>query len=403
MFDLLNANPTTVPSDFHNKPDLCIKCYHCQHLMKTMPPIMLSLSYDSSSSYDEEAHIKGHETFKEDNYFADYDDSMIPLSISLSPTQWPSPPSHSSTPLHLSASTNPLVPSECTSGTPIKRQNQKPRVYNCSRCGLRKNKIRAKEENVEACICSKASPESNSLSPKRKRMGSEDDEQIQTAGVSSTISTTSTTLATTIPPPISPVSLTFLNPTPATTISPPISLTSLTSLKSLTSPTTPTVEKFKVCVSEKTEVALGGLDPISYFIGSGSPVRGIARFSKIVYFGLDGDAAIFRFATKENMAQFSQSPFSYLPAFGGYCAVFAMEKKAVAGDPLSYKIQDGRLLLFYSGSHDAPGLSTNNKEVWERNPQENLLTADSNWDDVEGVDEGFVGCVGRGFFPNSKI
>ena len=62
----------------------------------------------------------------------------------------------------------------------------------------------------------------------------------------------------------------------------------------------------------KDGVAIGGYDVVSYF--SGEAKQGNKTYAA------KHDAATYYFASKANMATFTQSPSMYVPQFGGYCA-----------------------------------------------------------------------------------
>lgn len=85
-------------------------------------------------------------------------------------------------------------------------------------------------------------------------------------------------------------------------------------------------------------VAMRGYDPVSYFSQSG-PGKGNARFTAT------HEGATYWFASASNRDAFKSSPAKYAPAFGGFCAMgVAMEKK-LDGDPLLWRIEDGKLYL----------------------------------------------------------
>ena len=57
----------------------------------------------------------------------------------------------------------------------------------------------------------------------------------------------------------------------------------------------------------------------------------------------------YRFEEVENKAAFEKDPERYLPACGGWCAWAMLESDRVDVNPKTYKIYQGRLLLFYDG------------------------------------------------------
>ncbi len=114
-------------------------------------------------------------------------------------------------------------------------------------------------------------------------------------------------------------------------------------------------------------IALNGYDAASYFKGSG-PEKGKPEW-KAVY-----DGATYFFASEGNRADFVKSPASFAPAYGGWCAyaVGATGEK-VTVDPLTFKILNGKLLVFYNKG------SVNTLLLWEK--EENFLfeKAEHNW------------------------
>jgi YHS domain-containing protein len=113
-------------------------------------------------------------------------------------------------------------------------------------------------------------------------------------------------------------------------------------------------------------LALEGYDALSYF--QKKPTKGLDKYS-YTYQGLK-----YSFASSQNLELFRQNPNRYLPQYGGWCA-YAMGYNAerVEVHPLSYKIVQGKLYLFYKSFFN------NTLEKWNKN--ENLLRqqADTNW------------------------
>lgn len=126
---------------------------------------------------------------------------------------------------------------------------------------------------------------------------------------------------------------------------------------------------------DKHGVALQGYDPVSYF-KSDKPQKGQSRFQ-----AKQGEA-IYWFSSESNKQEFLKEPKKYEPQYGGWCAyAVADHKSKVEVDPLSYTIQDGRLLLFYNGvwgDTRKKWLSTKNKD-----PKAFLKEADDHWPEVK--------------------
>jgi len=83
---------------------------------------------------------------------------------------------------------------------------------------------------------------------------------------------------------------------------------------------------------DKNGLAIGGFDPVSYFI-SGKPMEGTKKYT-ISYGG-----AIYYFVSDDNKNRFRSDPLKYIPAYGGWCA-FAMGDygEKVKVDPQTFKI-----------------------------------------------------------------
>lgn len=92
----------------------------------------------------------------------------------------------------------------------------------------------------------------------------------------------------------------------------------------------------------KKGLALQGYDPVSYFQDSGPLVGSEALIVESV-------GEVYRFATEENREAFLQSPESYKPQFGGWCAWAMLDGEKVEINPEAYRIFEGKLLVFYDG------------------------------------------------------
>ena len=115
-------------------------------------------------------------------------------------------------------------------------------------------------------------------------------------------------------------------------------------------------------------IAVGGYDTVSYFQGGGVPVKGDARYS-VEY--MDAE---WRFSSKENADKFKENPAAYAPQYGGHCA-WAMSRGYLApGDPLVYKMVDGKLYLNVNKQvqsmwlKDIPGFIAKANTAWTTIP-----------------------------------
>ena len=120
-------------------------------------------------------------------------------------------------------------------------------------------------------------------------------------------------------------------------------------------------------VNTKDNLAVEGFDVVEFF--SGKATKGKSTISH-QYKNVD-----YYFSSTQNREKSMYNPASYLPEYGGFCAIAMSEGKEVDANPKSFKIQDGKLYLFfreYWGIVDV-------KRQWNRNPDENWQLADINW------------------------
>lgn len=117
-------------------------------------------------------------------------------------------------------------------------------------------------------------------------------------------------------------------------------------------------------------LAISGYDPVSYFTSEG-PVLGDPSFQ------LEYQGAKYQFASEKNKETFQASPESFLPEFGGWCA-YAMgeDGSKVKINPISYKILDGKLYLFYKTSR------VDTLKLWNKNESELLTKANQYWQKI---------------------
>lgn len=114
-------------------------------------------------------------------------------------------------------------------------------------------------------------------------------------------------------------------------------------------------------------LALREFDPVSYF-NNARPLKGNSKF----YHHYKG--ITYYFANEENLEAFKKSPDRYEPAYGGWCAyTVALNGDRVKVNPITYKILDGRLHLFYNYNSD------NRLMKWNENEKELKVTANKNW------------------------
>lgn len=124
----------------------------------------------------------------------------------------------------------------------------------------------------------------------------------------------------------------------------------------------------------KKALAIQGYDPVAYFPeGGGKPTKGKESFT-YQYRGVT-----YRFASPENLDRFKASPERYEPAHGGWCSsAIADSSEKVEINPQAFRVQDGRLFLFYKTVfQDA-------RNYWDKDTSKNLVTADEHWKKISG-------------------
>lgn len=130
---------------------------------------------------------------------------------------------------------------------------------------------------------------------------------------------------------------------------------------------------FKKLNVDKNHLALRGYDPVSYF--HQGPVQGNPNWTAI-HAGIT-----YLFVSGANRDTFALHPEKYVPAYGGWCAyAMALKGQKVEVDPLTYKIVEGRLLLFYNKR------ATNTLKLWNQLPDpefELLNKADDYWKKIQ--------------------
>jgi YHS domain-containing protein len=124
----------------------------------------------------------------------------------------------------------------------------------------------------------------------------------------------------------------------------------------------------------KDGVAIAGYDLVSYFQTS-KPQKGNSTF-KHVYHNV-----IYYFVNQNNLEAFKEDPNKYLPQYEGFCALGVSYGKKISIDPLTYKIIDNKLYLFYNGKTTQG--SINSLVTWNKDESRLLKRAESQWPDVK--------------------
>jgi len=110
-------------------------------------------------------------------------------------------------------------------------------------------------------------------------------------------------------------------------------------------------------------VAIGGHDVVAYFT-EGRAVPGSEAFEH------RWNGAIWRFASAEARDRFAADPEAFAPRYGGWCAWAASEGRLARGDPLVWRIVDGRLYFNCSAQAQAR---------WEADLEGAIARGDAYW------------------------
>lgn len=110
-------------------------------------------------------------------------------------------------------------------------------------------------------------------------------------------------------------------------------------------------------------LAVNGYDVVA-FLTDDKATQGSKTF-EFVWHG-----AKWLFSSEENLNKFKKEPELYAPEFGGYCAHAMADGQKIAGDPINWKVIDGKLFLMQN-----PEM----KKQWEMNQAENIKKAQEQW------------------------
>lgn len=124
--------------------------------------------------------------------------------------------------------------------------------------------------------------------------------------------------------------------------------------------------KAQIYTSFLSSAAVGGYDPVAYFT-VGMPVKGSKKHA------MEWKGAWWYFSSAENLTKFKASPAAYAPQFGGYCAYGVSQNAAVKGDPLLWKIVDGKLYL---------NINKQVVKIWNKDVPGYISTANEKWPNV---------------------
>ncbi|MEM6798640.1 MAG: YHS domain-containing (seleno)protein [Planctomycetota bacterium] len=117
-----------------------------------------------------------------------------------------------------------------------------------------------------------------------------------------------------------------------------------------------------------TGIALEGYCPVAY-IEANKAIKGSPEFPS-TYNGVT-----YYFVSSDAKRLFDSNPEKYLPAYGGWCATGILHGKNFPVDPTSFKVVNGRTLLFLKNK------GVDAKRLWDQgNERQQIAKADANWE-----------------------
>lgn len=109
--------------------------------------------------------------------------------------------------------------------------------------------------------------------------------------------------------------------------------------------------------------AIGGYDPVAYFLKSG-PMMGNASHA------VTWDGATWLFSSATNKVAFEADPEAFAPKYGGYCSYAAALNYVAPTTPEAWSIHEDRLYLNFN---------RHVRSVWEKDIHAYVAKADQNW------------------------
>lgn len=118
-------------------------------------------------------------------------------------------------------------------------------------------------------------------------------------------------------------------------------------------------------------VGLGvhGMDPVALASGDGVQ-RGLAAHTAV------NDGVSYYFATEAAKVLFEAAPETYLPQFGGFCALAVSLGKKFDGNPHYADIVDGKLYLFVNAAVF---------EAYQKDPAGTIAKAEATWPEIRST------------------
>lgn len=115
--------------------------------------------------------------------------------------------------------------------------------------------------------------------------------------------------------------------------------------------------------TDSNGLAVRGFDAVAFFADNAA-VQGSPTFEYV------WNGAKWAFANAANLEKFKQDPEAYAPQFGGYCSYAVSHGYTADGDPMTWKIVEGKLYLNYN--QDA-------KAAWEKEQDKFIKDGELNW------------------------
>jgi len=122
--------------------------------------------------------------------------------------------------------------------------------------------------------------------------------------------------------------------------------------------------------TDNNNVAIKGYDVVNYFT-TYSAKQGSEKYTA------KHDGVTYYFVSSENQKLFKANPEKYMPAYGGYCAFGVAQGAKYPVDPETFKIYNGKLLLFFNDIHQ--GKKVNTIIPWNGDEANMAAAADEKW------------------------
>ena len=114
-------------------------------------------------------------------------------------------------------------------------------------------------------------------------------------------------------------------------------------------------------------LAIRGYDPVAYFASS-TPTLGKADLNA------KHKGATYHFANAANRDSFVAAPDTYLPQYGGFCALGTAKGRKFDGDPKLWRVEGGKLYL---------NVSPDAQTFWLKDIPGNIKDATENWPQIK--------------------